>query len=97
MAKIQKKLEQHPVAKLFPAPNATALDVMRKRIFHAGKLKYPVVLFEDKVIEDWTEYCACLEFGLPSLDTNKLQSEDRLREDYEAGVRKIKVGYKDKR
>lgn len=97
MAKIQKKLEQHPVAKLFPAPDAAALDALRKRIFHAEKLKYPVVLFEGKVIEHWPEYCACLEFDLPSLDTNKLQSEDRLRKDYEAEVRKIKVGYKDKR
>ena len=97
MAKIQKKLEQYPVAKLFPAPDAAALDALRKRIFHAGKLKYPVVLFEGKVIEHWPEYCACLEFDLPSLDTNKLQSEDRLREDYEAEVCKIKVGYKDKR
>lgn len=40
MAKIQKKLEQHPVAKLFPAPDAAALDALRKRIFHAEKLKY---------------------------------------------------------
>lgn len=95
MAKIQKKLEQHPVAKLFPAPNAAAF--MRKRIFRAGKQKYPVVLFEGKVIEHWPGYCACLEFDLPSRDTNKLQSEDRLKEDYEAEVRKIKVGYKDKR
>lgn len=65
MAKIQKKLEQHPVAKLFPAPDAVALDALRKRIFHAGKLKHPVVLFEGKVIEHWPEYCACLEFDLP--------------------------------
>ena len=65
MAKIQKKLEQHPVAKLFPAPDAAALDALRKRIFHAEKLKYPVVLFEGKVIEHWPEYCACLEFDLP--------------------------------
>ena len=46
MAKIQKKLEQHPIAKLFPALDAAALDALRKRIFHAGKLKYPVVFFE---------------------------------------------------
>lgn len=65
MAKIQKKLEQHPVAKLFPAPDAAALDALRKRIFRAGKLKHPVVLFEGKVIEHWPEYCACLEFDLP--------------------------------
>ena len=65
MAKIQKKLEQHPVAKLFPAPDAAALDALRKRIFHAGKLKHPVVLFEGKVIEHWPEYCASLEFDLP--------------------------------
>lgn len=65
MAKIQKKLEQHPVAKLFPAPDAAALDALRKRIFHAGKLKNSVVLFEGKVIEHWPEYCACLEFDLP--------------------------------
>ena len=38
MAKIQKKLEQHPVAKLFPAPDAIALDALRKRIVRAGKL-----------------------------------------------------------
>lgn len=65
MAKIQKKLEQHPVAKLFPALDAAALDALRKRIFHAGKLKYPVVFFEGKVIEHWPEYCTCLEFDLP--------------------------------
>lgn len=97
MAKVQKKLEQHPVAKLFPAPDAAALDALRKRTFRAGKLKHTVVLFEGKVIEHWPEYCACLEFDLPSLDTNKLQSEDRLKEDYEAEVRKIKIVYKDKR
>ena len=34
---------------------------------------------------------------LPTLDTNKLQSEDRLREEYDAEVRKIKAVYKDKR
>ena len=34
---------------------------------------------------------------LPTLDTNKLQSEDRLREEYETEVRKIKAVYKDKR
>ena len=50
---------------MFPAPDAAALDALRKRIFHAGKLKYPVVLFEGKVIEHWPEYCACLEFDLP--------------------------------
>ena len=65
MAKTQKELEQHPVAKLFPAPDAAALDALRKRIFHAGKLKNSVVLFEGKVIEHWPEYCACLEFDLP--------------------------------
>ncbi len=97
MAKVQKKLEQHPVAKLFPAPDAAALDALRKRTFRAGKLKHTVVLFEGKVIEHWPEYCACLEFDLPSRDTNKLQSEDRLKEDYEAEVRKIKAVYKDKR
>ena len=65
MAKTQKELEQHPVAKLFPAPDAAALDALRKRIFRAGNLKHPVVLFEGKVIEHWSEYCACLEFDLP--------------------------------
>ena len=30
MAKTQKELEQHPVAKLFPAPDAAALDALRK-------------------------------------------------------------------
>lgn len=65
MAKTQKELEQHPIAKLFPTPDAAALDALRKRIFRAGKLKYPVVLFEGKAIEHWPEYCACLEFDLP--------------------------------
>lgn len=97
MAKVQKKLEQHPLAKLFPAPDAAALDALRKRTFRAGKLKYPVFLFEGEVLEHWPEYCACLEFDLSSLNTNKLQSEDRLKEDYEAEVRKIKTAYKDKR
>ena len=55
------------------------------------------IFSEGKVIEHWLEYCACLEFDLPSRDTNKLQSEDRLREDYESEVRKIKAVYKDKR
>lgn len=34
MAKTRKKLEQHPIAKLFPAPDAAALDTLRNRIFH---------------------------------------------------------------
>ena len=80
MAKIQKKLEQHPVAKLFPAPDAIALDALRKRIFRAGKLKNPVVLFEGKVIEHWLEYCACLEFDLPFTVTEYIGTAEELVE-----------------
>ena len=80
MAKIQKKLEQHPVAKLFPAPDAAALDALRKRIFRAGKLKNPVVLFEGKVIEHWPEYCACLEFDLPFTVTEYIGTAEELVE-----------------
>lgn len=80
MAKIQKKLEQHPVAKLFPAPDAAALDASRKRIFHAGKLKNSVVLFEGKVIEHWSEYCACLEFDLPYTTTEYKGTAEELVE-----------------
>ena len=80
MAKIQKKLEQHPVAKLFPAPDAAALDALRKRIFHAGKLKHPVVLFEGMVIEHWPEYCACLEFELPHTTTEYTGTAEELVE-----------------
>lgn len=80
MAKIQKKLEQHPVAKLFPAPDAAALDALRKCIFHAGKLKHPVVLFEGKVIEHWPEYCACLEFDLPYTTTEYKGTAEELVE-----------------
>ncbi len=69
MAKERKKLELHPVAKLFPVPDSEALDIIRKRIFRAGKLKSPVVLFEGMVIEHWPEYCACLEFELPYATT----------------------------
>ena len=80
MAKIQKKLEQHPVAKLFPAPDAAALDALRKRIFHAGKLKNSVVLFEGKVIEHWPEYCACIEFDLPYTTTEYKGTAEELVE-----------------
>ena len=80
MAKTQKELEQHPVAKLFPAPDAAALDALRKRIFRAGKLKYPVVLFEGKVIEHWPEYCACLEFDLPYSTTEYKGTAEELVE-----------------
>ena len=80
MAKTQKKLEQHPIAKLFPAPDAAALDALRKRIFRAGKLKYPVVLFEGKVIEHWPEYCACLEFDLPYSTTEYKGTAEELVE-----------------
>ena len=80
MAKIQKKLEQHPVAKLFPAPDAAALDALRKRIFRAGKLKHPVVLFEGKVIEHWPEYCACIEFDLPYTTTEYKGTAEELVE-----------------
>lgn len=69
MAKEQKKLEQHPLAKLFPVPDSEALDTLKKHIFQAKKLKSPVVLFEGKVIEHWPEYCACLEFDLPYTTT----------------------------
>ena len=65
MVKTQKKLEQYPVATLFPTPDAAALDALRKRIFRAARLKSPVVLFEGKVIKPWPKYCACLEFDLP--------------------------------
>ena len=80
MAKTQKKLEQHPIVKLFPAPDAAALDALRKRIFRAGKLKYPVVLFEGKVIEHWPEYCACLEFDLPYRTTEYKGTAEELVE-----------------
>ena len=80
MAKTQKKLEQHPVAKLFPAPDAAALDALRRRILHAEKLKHPVVLFESKVIEHWPEYCACLEFDLPYTTTEYTGTAEELVE-----------------
>ena len=80
MAKTQKELEQHPVAKLFPAPDAAALDALRKRIFRAGNLKHPVVLFEGKVIEHWPEYCACLEFDLPYSTTEYKGTAEELVE-----------------
>lgn len=65
MAKIQKKLEQHPVAKLFPVPNAAAF--MRKRIFRAGKQKYPVVLFEGKDSSE-EEQCAIFIDRMPEVE-----------------------------
>lgn len=80
MVKTQKKLEQYPVATLFPTPDAAALDALRKRIFHAGKLKHPVVLFEGKVIEHWPEYCACLEFDLPYSTTEYKGTAEELVE-----------------
>lgn len=80
MVKTQKKLEQYPVATLFPTPDAAALDALRKRIFHAGKLKHPVVLFEGKVIEHWPEYCACLEFDLPYTATEYTGTTEELVE-----------------
>ena len=58
MGKPQIKLELHPIAKLFPVPDSETLDIIRKRIFQAGKLKSPVVLFEGKVVKRWPEYCA---------------------------------------
>ena len=80
MAKEQEKLEQHPLAKLFPSPDSGTLDALKKRIFHAGKLKTPVVLFEGKVIEHWPEYGACVEFGLPFTTTEYSGTEDELVE-----------------
>lgn len=80
MTKIQKKLEQHPVVKLFSAPDTAALDALRKRIFHAGKLKHPVALFEGKVIEHWPEYCACLEFDFPYTSTESKETAEELAE-----------------
>lgn len=64
MVKTQKKLEQYPVATLFPTPDAAALDALRKRIFRTARLKSSVVLFEGKVIKHWPEYRTCLEFDL---------------------------------
>lgn len=80
MAKEQEKLEQHPLAKLFPSPDSGTLDALKKRIFHAGKLKTPVVLFEGKVIEHWPEYGACVEFSLPFTTTEYSGTEDELVE-----------------
>ncbi len=80
MTKTENELAQHPVAKLFPAPDAAALDAMRKRIFHAGKLKNPVVLFEGKVIERWPEYGVCLEFDLPYTTTEYTGTAEELAE-----------------
>ena len=80
MAKEQKKLEQHPLAKLFPSPDSGTLDALKKRIFHAGKLKTPVVLFEGKVIEHWPEYGACVEFSLPFTTMEYNGTEDELVE-----------------
>lgn len=93
MAKTRKKLEQHPIAKLFSAPDAVTLDTLRKRIFHAGKQKSPIAVLDtlarltDEVPSQF----------LPTLDANTLQAEDRLEKEYESEVRKIKAVYKDKR
>lgn len=80
MAKERKNLEQHPIAKLFPFPDSEALDTLKKRIFRAGKLKSPVVLFEGMVIERWPEYCACLEFELPYTTTEYTGTAEELVE-----------------
>ena len=80
MAKEQEKWGQHPLAKLFPSPDSGTLDALKKRIFHAGKLKTPVVLFEGKVIEHWPEYGACVEFNLPFTTTEYSGTEDELVE-----------------
>ena len=80
MTKTENELAQHPVAKLFPAPDAAALEALGKRIFHAGKLKNPVVLFEGKVIEHWPEYCACIEFDLPYTTTEYTGTAEELVE-----------------
>lgn len=80
MAKEQEKLEQHPLAKLFPSPDSGTLDALKKRISHVGKLKTPVVLFEEKVIERWPEYGACVEFSLPFATTEYSGTEDELVE-----------------
>jgi hypothetical protein len=80
VAKEQEKLEQHPLAKLFPSPDSGTSDVLKKRIFHAGKLKTPVVLFEGKVVERWPEYGACVEFSLPFTTTEYSGTEDELVE-----------------
>ena len=60
--------------------SAAALDALRKRIFHAGKLKNSVVLFEGKVIEHWPEYCACIEFDLPYTTTEYKGTAEELVE-----------------
>lgn len=80
MGKPQIKLERHPIAKLFPAPDSEALDTLKKRIFQAKNLKSPVVLFESKVIEHWPEYCACIEFNLPFTTTEYVGTAEELVE-----------------
>lgn len=80
MGKPQIKLELHPIAKLFPVPDSETLDIIRKRIFQAGKLKSPVVLFEGKVVKRWPEYCACQEFDLPFTTTEYTGTAEELVE-----------------
>lgn len=71
MTEVSEKLEQHPIAKLLPAPNKEALDAIKQNIFKSNGVssKYPVVIFDGKVIEKWHEYSACVEFQLPCVVT----------------------------
>ena len=67
MAEVSEKLEQHPIAKLFPVPSNEEIDAIKQKVFKSNGVssKAPVVIFDGKVIEKWHEYSACMEFQLP--------------------------------
>lgn len=67
MAEVSEKLEQHPIAKLFPVPSREEIDAIKQNVFKSNGVssKDPVVTFDGKVIEKWHEYSACMEFSLP--------------------------------
>lgn len=66
MAEVSEKLEQHPIAKLFPALSKEEIDAIKQNVFKSNGVssKNPVVIFDGKVIEKWHEYSACMEFQL---------------------------------
>lgn len=66
---IMKKYEQHEFGKLLPKMTPEEFDELKKDIKSNG-LSFPIYIYENKILDGWHRYCACIELNItPKYET----------------------------
>lgn len=68
-------MKQHPLSAAFPSMSETDFQSLAQDIALNG-LKQPVVIYEDKVLDGWHRYTACVQAGMTPKVVQLEQDED---------------------